>query len=217
MAGGAKRYVGQAASGPGVSSKIHGLAGWLTYCFTDPLSPPCTHPTHRTASTTFHSTTIMKTVACLSVAGLLGAQAFVAPAPKFGRTRGVAKMSFENEAGVTAPLGYWVRAVLRCAVLCCAGRVCCGDVRLCAGAAWMRGFIRTDRRPMVHPAPWTQTGPTSGPSVGPILIPTITSHHTPHHRTRSASRLTATWRSSTATAPSRSSTAAVRPGAWSID
>jgi hypothetical protein len=50
----------------------------------------------------------MKTVAALSLAGLLGAQAFVAPAPKFGRTRGVAKMSFENEAGVTAPLGYWV-------------------------------------------------------------------------------------------------------------
>ena len=40
----------------------------------------------------------------------MGAQAFMAPAPKFSRTRGVARMSFEDEAGVTGPLGYWVRS-----------------------------------------------------------------------------------------------------------
>ena len=85
----------------------------------------------------------MKTAALLTVSSLMGASAFMAPAPKFGRTRkyyneplgcvplslvapdlnkpfthkphthflptvgGVARMSFENEAGVTAPLGYW--------------------------------------------------------------------------------------------------------------
>nr|AAB94637.1 violaxanthin/chlorophyll a binding protein precursor [Nannochloropsis sp.] len=49
----------------------------------------------------------MKTAALLTVSTLMGAQAFMAPAPKFSRTRGVARMSFENEAGVTAPLGYW--------------------------------------------------------------------------------------------------------------
>ena len=38
---------------------------------------------------------------------LVGASAFMVPAPKFSRTRGVARMSFEDEAGVTAPLGYW--------------------------------------------------------------------------------------------------------------
>ena len=38
---------------------------------------------------------------------LVGASAFMAPAPKFSRTRGVARMNFEGEAGVTAPLGYW--------------------------------------------------------------------------------------------------------------
>lgn len=75
----------------------------------------------------------MKTVAALSLAGLLGAQAFVAPAPKLGRSRGVAKMSFENEPGVTAPLGYWVRDWLcahACCVLCLPGRfvVCLGRV-----------------------------------------------------------------------------------------
>ena len=50
----------------------------------------------------------MKTAAFLTVSTLVGAQAFMAPAPKFSRTRGVARMSFEDEAGVTAPLGYWV-------------------------------------------------------------------------------------------------------------
>jgi hypothetical protein len=50
----------------------------------------------------------MKTAAFLTVSTLMGAQAFMAPAPKFSRTRGVARMSFEDEAGVTAPLGYWV-------------------------------------------------------------------------------------------------------------
>jgi hypothetical protein len=50
----------------------------------------------------------MKTAALLTVSSLMGASAFVAPAPKFSRTRGVARMSFEDEAGVTAPLGYWV-------------------------------------------------------------------------------------------------------------
>ena len=49
----------------------------------------------------------MKCIAALSLASILGAQAFVAPAPKFSRTRGVAKMAFSDEAGVTAPLGYW--------------------------------------------------------------------------------------------------------------
>ncbi|TFJ82190.1 hypothetical protein NSK_006519 [Nannochloropsis salina CCMP1776] len=49
----------------------------------------------------------MKTAALLTVSSLMGASAFVAPAPKFSRTRGVARMSFEGEAGVTAPLGYW--------------------------------------------------------------------------------------------------------------
>jgi hypothetical protein len=50
----------------------------------------------------------MKTAALLTVSTLMGAQAFMAPAPKFSRTRGVARMSFEDEAGVTNPLGYWV-------------------------------------------------------------------------------------------------------------
>jgi len=50
----------------------------------------------------------MKTAALLTVSTLMGAQAFMAPAPKFSRTRGVARMSFEDEAGVTGPLGYWV-------------------------------------------------------------------------------------------------------------
>ena len=42
----------------------------------------------------------------LASAGLTSA--FIAPAPRMQRTRGVARMSFESEAGVTAPLGYWV-------------------------------------------------------------------------------------------------------------
>ena len=49
----------------------------------------------------------MKTAAILTVSSIMGASAFVAPAPKFGRSRGVARMSFESEPGVTAPLGYW--------------------------------------------------------------------------------------------------------------
>ena len=40
----------------------------------------------------------MKTAACL-LAGVLGAQAFVAPAPKFRRTRGAMKASVESMVG----------------------------------------------------------------------------------------------------------------------
>jgi hypothetical protein len=49
---------------------------------------------------------IMKTAAVLALLPI--ASAFVAPMPK-GASRGRSlKMAFENEAGVTAPLGYWV-------------------------------------------------------------------------------------------------------------
>ena len=66
--------------------------------------PPCTaQPIHLSTSSLS-----MKTAALLTVSSLMGASAFMAPAPKFSRTRGVARMSFEDEAGVTAPLGYWV-------------------------------------------------------------------------------------------------------------
>ena len=54
---------------------------------------------------------------CPSVAGLLGAQAFVAPAPRVRPLPRRGQMSFEDEAGVTAPLGFWVRALLPAAVL----------------------------------------------------------------------------------------------------
>jgi hypothetical protein len=48
----------------------------------------------------------MKTAAVLALLPI--ASAFVAPMPK-GASRGRSlKMAFENEAGVTAPLGYWV-------------------------------------------------------------------------------------------------------------
>jgi len=46
----------------------------------------------------------MKAVTLLSCLGV--ASAFVAPMPKATRGRSL-QMSFENEAGVTAPLGYW--------------------------------------------------------------------------------------------------------------
>jgi hypothetical protein len=48
----------------------------------------------------------LKNLFCyLASAGLTSA--FMAPAPRMQRTRGVARMSFEDEPGVTAPLGYW--------------------------------------------------------------------------------------------------------------
>lgn len=40
----------------------------------------------------------MRTAFCL-LAGLLGAQAFIAPAPKFTRSRGVAKASVSDMIG----------------------------------------------------------------------------------------------------------------------
>ena len=87
----------------------------------------------------------MKTVAALSLAGLLGAQAFVAPAPKFSRARGVARMSFEGEAGVTAPLGYWVSQCVPCLGVCGA-RVMVGAVP-CEPAVGLPGWVGAAAKP----------------------------------------------------------------------
>ncbi len=128
----------------------------------------------------------------------MGAQAFVVPAPKFGRTRyvttsvpnpptldtcihsstdppttqpknqnsGVARMSFEDEAGVTAPLGYWVSG-------------CCG----------------------------VAVGSSPSSSLAPDTLHSPPPLHNHTNRTPLASRRTATSKSSIATAPLRSSTA----------
>ena len=62
----------------------------------------------------------MKTAAVLALLPL--ASAFVAPMPK-GASRGRSlKMAFENEAGVTAPLGYWVSCSAARASFC---SLCC--------------------------------------------------------------------------------------------
>jgi len=78
-----------------VCYRVISLSGWT--CLLTGLSLPP------------HLNSEQRTAALLTVSSLMGASAFVAPAPKFSRTRGVARMSFEGEAGVTAPLGYWVR------------------------------------------------------------------------------------------------------------
>ena len=44
---------------------------------------------------------------------LSAASAFVAPAPRMARGRAM-RMAFESEAGVTAPLGYWVSDMCIC-------------------------------------------------------------------------------------------------------
>lgn len=51
----------------------------------------------------------MKAAAALVLLAIPSACAFLAPlsqAPR-GRSRGVARMAFEGEVGVTGPLGYW--------------------------------------------------------------------------------------------------------------
>jgi hypothetical protein len=51
--------------------------------------------------------------ACALLALLPAASAFVAPAPRMARGRAM-RMAFESEAGVTAPLGYWVSDMCIC-------------------------------------------------------------------------------------------------------